>query len=73
MFFKENPGKLLTYSYCLVTKGHIYVSKPVSESLKSTKSDVFLKNFFNKFENICTITDAFTFTEEILNRNTSLF
>ena len=57
---------------CGVTKGHTYLCKPVSESSKSTKSEVFLKEFFNKFEDICTITDAFTFAEEILHRNTSL-
>ena len=56
----------------MVTKSHTYLSNPVSESSKSTKSEVFLKEFFNKFEDICTITNAFTFAEEILDRNTSL-
>ena len=29
-----------------------YLSKPVDKNSKSTKSKVFLKNFFNKFEGI---------------------
>ena len=38
----------------------------------STKSEVFLKDFFNKFGLVAT-PDAFTFPKEILKRNTSLF
>ena len=53
MFFEKKPGKLLTHSCCVATKGHIYLSKPAGESSKSTKSEVFLKELFNKFENIC--------------------
>ena len=33
-------------------KGHTYLRKPVGKSSKSTKSEVFLKEFFNKFEDI---------------------
>ena len=36
----------------MVTKGHVYLSKPVGKSSKSTKSEVFLQEFFNKFEDI---------------------
>ena len=50
MFFQKNPGKLFTHSCCVVTKCHTYLSKAVGKSSKSTKSDVFLKEFFNKFE-----------------------
>ena len=48
----KNPEKLLTHSCCVVTKGHTYFAKPVGKSSKSTKSEVFLKEFFNKFEDI---------------------
>ena len=33
-------------------KGHTYLRKPVGKSSKSTKSEVFLKEFLNKFEDI---------------------
>ena len=36
----------------MVTKCHTYLSKAVGQSSKSTKGDVFLKEFFNKFEGI---------------------
>ena len=52
MFFQKKPGKLLTHSCGVVTKGHTYLSKPVGKSSKSTKSKVFLKEFFNEFEDI---------------------
>ena len=44
------------------------LSKPVSKCSKSTKTEVFLKEFFHKFDNIwqVTTTDAFTLPEEIL-------
>ena len=54
---------------CVVTKGHTYLNKPVDKRSKSTKSEVFLKNFFSKFKDISKyiITpDAFRFPEEIL-------
>ena len=44
--------KLLTHSCYVVTKGHTYLSKPVGKRSKSTKSEVFLKDFFNKFDDI---------------------
>ena len=34
------------------TKGHTYFKKPVSKSSKSAKSEVFLKDYFSKFEDI---------------------
>ena len=42
--------KLLTHSCYVVTKGHTYFSKPVGNRSTSTKSEVFPKNVFNKFE-----------------------
>ena len=36
----------------MVTKGHTYFVKAVGKSSKSTKSEVFLKEFFDKFEDI---------------------
>ena len=36
----------------MVNKGHTYLSKPVGKISKSTESEVFLKEFFNKFEDI---------------------
>ena len=36
----------------MVTKRHTYLSTPVGKSSKSIKSEVFLKKFFNKFEDI---------------------
>ena len=36
----------------MVTKGHTYLNKPVCKSSKSKKSEVFFKEFFNKFEDI---------------------
>ena len=51
MFFQKQPGKLLTHSCCVVTKGHIK-QKHVGKSSKSTKSEVFLKEFFNKLLDI---------------------
>ena len=38
----------------------------------STKSEVFLKDFFNKSGLVAT-PDAFTFPKEILKRNASIF
>ena len=52
MFLQKNPEKLLTHSCCAVTKGHTYLGKPVGKSSKSTKSEFFLKEFFNKCEDI---------------------
>ena len=36
----------------MVTKGHTYLSIPVGKSSKSIKSEVFLEEFLNKFEDI---------------------
>ena len=52
MFFQVKPRELLTHSYCVVTKGHTYLSKSVGKGSKSTKSEVFLKEFFHRFEDI---------------------
>ena len=52
MFFQIKPRKLLTHSCCVVTKGHTYLSKSVGKCSKSTKSEVFLKEFFHRFEDI---------------------
>ena len=48
----KNPRKLLAYSCCVVAKGHTYVSKDEEKSSKSTKSEVFLREFLNKIEDI---------------------
>ena len=52
MFFQIKPRKLLTHSCCVVTKGHTYLSKPAGKCSKSTETEVFLKEFFHKFEDI---------------------
>ena len=52
MFLSKKTRTLLAYSCCVVTKGHTYLSKPVGKSSKSTKSKVFLGEFFNKIEDI---------------------
>ena len=52
MLFQIKHRKLLTHSCCVVTKGDTYLSKPVSKYPKSAKSEVFLKGFFHKFEDI---------------------
>ena len=44
--------KLLIHSGYVITKGHTYLSKPAGKRSKSTKSEVFLKDFFNKFDDI---------------------
>ena len=44
--------KSLTHSCCVVTKGHTYSNKPVGKSSESTKSEVFVEDFFNKFDDI---------------------
>ena len=54
MVLPKKPRKLLAYSCCVETKGHTCLSKPVGKSSKSTKSEVFLKEVFNKFEDIGT-------------------
>ena len=36
----------------MVTKGHTYFVKAVGKSSKSTKGEVFLKEFFNKSEDV---------------------
>ena len=36
----------------MVTKGHTNLSKPFGKSSKSTESGVFLKEVFNKYEDI---------------------
>ena len=36
----------------MVAKGHTYVSKDVEKSSKSTKREVFLREFLNKIEDI---------------------
>ena len=68
MSFQIKPRKLLNHSCCVVTKGHTYLSKHAGKCSKSTKDEVFLKEFFHKFEDIwqVTTTDAFTFSEDIL-------
>ena len=48
----KNAGKWLTHLCCVVTKGHTYFVKAVGKSSKSPKGEVFLKEFFNKFEDI---------------------
>ena len=47
---------------------YTYLSKPVGKRTKSTKSEIFLKDFFNKFEDIgkYQLLKKFTFPEEIL-------
>ena len=52
MFFQIKPRKLLTHPCYVVIKSHTYLRKPAGKCSKNTKSEVFLKEFFHKFEDI---------------------
>ena len=52
MFFQIKPRKLLTHSCCVVTKGHHAYLANLPVNAQKAQKEVFLKEFFHKFDNI---------------------
>ena len=51
MFLPKKSQKIISL-FMLYGKGHKFLSKPAGKSSKSTKSEIFLRDFFNKIEDI---------------------